>query len=140
MSDGVGSWTPAGAPPVPTAAELAAAAEAFRRQHEDDPAALPEPVAAPLRSALRLPAGSLDAVLEELPDADLATLARLYTIAEARDPAWEAGARSPVIPLFATLKARGGETAELAAWIRARTENRFLPHGSLQDRLRTRAP
>jgi hypothetical protein len=139
MSDGVGSWTPTAAPAVPSAAELAAAAEHWRRASLDAPAALPEPLATALQRALRLPAGSLDTVLGELPEADLDALARLYTLAEARDPAWEAGARSPVIALFAELRARGGDTAELATWIRTHTENRFLPHGSLQDRLRARS-
>jgi hypothetical protein len=138
MSDGVGSWTPISTPAVPTASELGAAAEHWRRAGEDAGAALPEPLAAALQRALRLPGGSLDPVLGELPDADLDALARLYTLAEARDPAWEAGARSPVIAFFAELKARGADTAELASWIRAHSENRFLPHGSLQDRLRAR--
>lgn len=138
MSDGVGSWTPTAAPAVPTAAELAAAAEHWRRAGEEAPEALPGPLAAALQRALRLPAGSLDSVLGELSEADLDALARLYTLAEARDPAWEAGALSPVIALFAELKVRGADTAELAAWIRAHSENRFLPHGSLQDRLRAR--
>jgi hypothetical protein len=138
MSDGVGSWTPTAAPEVPSVAELAAAAEHWRRAGENAPAGLPDPLAAALQRALRMPAGSLDSVLGELSEADLDALARLYTLAEARDPAWEAGARSPVIALFAELKARGADTGDLAAWIRAHTENRFLPHGSLQDRLRAR--
>ena len=64
----------------------------------------------------------------------LVSLIRLYTLAE-RLPGWEAGPRSPVIPLAAELKKRGEYPDDLTAWIKANTENRFLPYGSLMDRL-----
>ena len=64
----------------------------------------------------------------------LVALIRLYTLAE-RLPGWEAGPRSPVIPLAAELKKRGDYPDELTAWIKANTDNRFLPYGSLMDRL-----
>lgn len=64
----------------------------------------------------------------------LVSLIRLYTLAE-RLPGWEAGPRSPVIPLAAELKKRGEYPDDLTAWIKANTDNRFLPYGSLMDRL-----
>ena len=64
----------------------------------------------------------------------LLSLIRLYTLAE-RLPGWEAGPRSPVIPLAAELKKRGDYPEDLTAWIKANTDNRFLPYGSLMDRL-----
>lgn len=64
----------------------------------------------------------------------LVALIRLYTLAEAL-PGWEAGARSPVIPLAAELKGRGAYPEDLTAWIKSNTDNRFLPYGSLMDRL-----
>lgn len=70
----------------------------------------------------------------ELDSVRLVALARLFTLAE-RLPGWEAGARSPVIVLAAELKKRGDYPDDLTAWIKANTDNRFLPYGSLMDRL-----
>ena len=64
----------------------------------------------------------------------LLALIRFYTLAESL-PGWEAGARSPVIPMVAELKKRGEYPADLGVWIKERTDNRFLPYGSLLDRL-----
>jgi hypothetical protein len=61
-------------------------------------------------------------------------LIRLFTLAE-KLPGWEAGPRSPVIPLAGVLKDRGDYPGDLTAWIKAHTDNRFLPYGSLMDRL-----
>ena len=69
-----------------------------------------------------------------LDDAGLLALARFFTLAE-RLPGWEAGPRSPVVVLVAELKSRDAYPAELTAWIKANTSNRFLPYGSLLDRL-----
>ena len=71
-------------------------------------------------------------------DADAAQLIawiRFFTLAEARLPGFEAGAKSPVIPLARTLRERGEYPDDLTTWIKAHTDNRFLPHGSLLDRL-----
>ena len=69
-----------------------------------------------------------------LSSAELESLVRLYTLAE-RLPGWNAGPRSPVIPLVAELKRRDACPDGLTAWIKANTDNRFLPYGSLLDRL-----
>jgi ribosomal protein L13E len=68
-------------------------------------------------------------------DARLVQLARFFTVAEMRLPGWEAGAHSPVIAIVAELRRRNVYPKELTAWIKAHTTNRFLPHGSLLDRL-----
>lgn len=70
-----------------------------------------------------------------LTDAQLVALIRLFTLAEATLPGWEAGDASPVIPLAAELKRRGTYPADLTAWIKANTDNRFLPYGNLMNRL-----
>ena len=70
-----------------------------------------------------------------LSDSAIETLIRLFTLAEQRFPSWESGPRSPVVPLVAELKARGAYPPDLTRWIKAHTANRFLPHGSLLDRL-----
>ena len=62
-------------------------------------------------------------------------LIRFFTLAEEGVSGWQAGAKSPVIPLVKVLKARGEYQRELTQWIKANSSNRFLPHGSLMDRL-----
>ncbi|HEY6597711.1 MAG TPA: hypothetical protein VIZ30_00255 [Pseudomonadales bacterium] len=68
-------------------------------------------------------------------DARLIQLVKFFTVAEMRLPGWEAGAHSPVIALVAELRRRRAYPKELTAWIKGHTTNRFLPHGSLADRL-----
>ncbi|MGE0624211.1 MAG: hypothetical protein AB7I04_05670 [Pseudomonadales bacterium] len=74
------------------------------------------------------------AATADLDSKDLIALIRLFTLAE-RLPGWESGARSPVIPMARLLKSRGDYPDDLTAWIKANTANRFLPYGSLLDRL-----
>ncbi|MCP5184195.1 MAG: hypothetical protein H6993_09550 [Pseudomonadales bacterium] len=70
-----------------------------------------------------------------LSEAELVALIKVFTVAEKRLPGWEAAAGSPVIPLAKELRRRGAWPADMTAWIRARSDNRFLPYGSLMDRL-----
>ena len=81
--------------------------------------------------------GSVDWVAAgvDLADSELIALIRLFTLAEEKFALWEGGANSPVIPLAAELKKRGSYPDDLTAWIKAHTSNRFLPYGSLLDRL-----
>ncbi len=72
---------------------------------------------------------------ENLDAAMLEALIRLYTLAEGRFPAWKAGAQSPVIAIAKVLRARGAFPQTLTAWVKANTDNKFLPYGSLLDRL-----
>ena len=68
-------------------------------------------------------------------DAQLIRLVKVFTVSEMRLPGWEAGARSPVIRIAAELRRRNAYPKELTAWIKTHTTNRYLPHGSLLDRL-----
>jgi hypothetical protein len=70
-----------------------------------------------------------------LESAQIVALVRLFTLAESAFPAWESGPRSPVVPLVALLKSRAAYPSELTRWIKTNTSNRFLPYGSLMDRL-----
>ena len=67
--------------------------------------------------------------------AELVSLARFYTVAEQQLSGWQAGPKSPVIPLVRELKDRKQFDPELRKWIKANTDNKFLPHGSLSDLL-----
>ena len=70
-----------------------------------------------------------------LDDAEIVALIRLFTLAEMAFPGWKGADRSPVIALAALLKQRGAFPPGLTAWIRANSDNRFLPYGSLLRRL-----
>ena len=60
---------------------------------------------------------------------------RVLTLAEETIPGCAAGAKSPVIVLARLLRERGDYPADLTAWIKSVSTNRFLPYGSLMDRL-----
>ena len=75
------------------------------------------------------------AVAQDLSTQDLVALIRLFTLGEGQFSSWQAGAKSAVIKLVRVMKARKEMTPELNAWIKTNTDNRFLPHGDLMDRL-----
>ena len=68
---------------------------------------------------------------EALPDEQILHLVRFFAVAE-NLPGWEAGAKSPVIPLAKVLRKRGQRLErDLLQWLREVNENRFLPYGPL---------
>ena len=69
-------------------------------------------------------------VAEQLMEDDLVALVRFFTLAEMQLSGWEAGNRNPVIPLVRILKQREQFSPELRKWIKASTDNRYLPYGS----------
>lgn len=66
----------------------------------------------------------------DLDTAQIHALIRFFTLLEVQVAGWDAGKTSPVIAMVAVVKARGEFPAELRKWIKANTENRFLPYGS----------
>lgn len=65
-------------------------------------------------------------------DAQLVHLVRFFTLAEMQLSGWEAGADSPVIGLVKALRLRKSPPdKELLLWIKANSDNRFLPNGAL---------
>lgn len=128
-----GTWTPAprAAPALDT---LRAWAAAMQSDEDGFLSAFTEQ--APTHAGLmQLDADVWAEPARALSDDQLTALVRFFTLAEARFSGWEAGERSPVIPLAAELRARGAFPVELKRWVRAVSRNRFLPHGSLQTRL-----
>ena len=73
--------------------------------------------------------GGWDAAAD-LSSAELDSLIRFFTLVEDQISGWEAGNKSPVIPMVKILKDRGEFDAELRKWIKSHTENRYLPYGS----------
>ena len=72
---------------------------------------------------------------QNLSTQDLIVLIRLFTLGEGQFSGWQAGAKSAVVKLVRVMKQRGEMTPDLTAWIKANSDNRFLPHGDLMDRL-----
>jgi len=130
----VGVWQPDEHHVTLDAAAFARLAAAAERLEQDDFALTPTEIEryAPL---MRLPAADWTPLAAAASDERLVALVKFFTLAEMRLPGWEALARSPVIPLVAELRRRGRYPSELTAWIKANTTNRFLPYGSLLDRL-----
>lgn len=129
----VGAWDPSQqitALDAPVLAELLGAAISL---HLDD-FGLPAAAVSRLAATVRLPPAAWRAA-EALTSEELVSLVRLYVLAEGRFPDWKAGAKSPVITLCRLLRRRGAWPAELSAWIKSNSDNRFLPYGSLADRL-----
>ena len=134
MTGTTGTWEP-GAASAPDAELLQRIADAWTTGGEAGVAEFADENGAVLRSLMQQGPGALDAVLADVPADVLDAAARFCTLLERR-PGFEAGARSPVIAFVRALRVLEHDSAELVAWIRANTDNRFLPHGSLQDRLR----
>ena len=88
-----------------------------------------------LAPATRLGFDVWERVAQDVQSAELIEWVRFFTLAETRLTAFEAGAKSAVVPLARTLRQRGDYPPSLTRWIKANSTNRFLPHGSLLDRL-----
>lgn len=59
-------------------------------------------------------------------------LVRFFTLAEMQLTGWEAGAESPVIWIVKVLRRRKAPPSkELLLWIKANSDNRFIPNGAL---------
>lgn len=67
--------------------------------------------------------------------AEKVRLIRIFTLGEGRYAAWAAEEKSAVITLVKGLKAQGAYDKSLTRWIKDHSDNKFLPHGSLVDRL-----
>jgi hypothetical protein len=67
---------------------------------------------------------------EPLSAEDLVGLIRFFTLAEMQLQGWEAGSKNPVIYFVRMLKSRGEFPPELRKWVRANTDNRYLPNGA----------
>lgn len=66
-----------------------------------------------------------------LSDEQLTDLVRFFTKAEMQFTGWDAGKTSPVIYLVKMLKQRKAFSTELKQWVKANTDNRFLPNGAV---------
>ena len=88
-----------------------------------------------IRQAVRASAESWRDFAQEQSSAEITNWIRALTRAEMTLSGFELGARSPVIALVRLLKRRREYPDDLTEWVKANTDNRFLPYGSLLDRL-----
>ncbi|TXR53793.1 hypothetical protein [Reinekea thalattae] len=124
-----GSWEPGAPTSKPSEALLLSAAQYVNaEQFGDAPAA----EVAGLQSHMQMNREHWSAVLETLDSDTLKKLARFFTLAESHWADWFGGDKNPTIWVCKELKARGEfPDKELTAWIKANTENRFLPYGNV---------
>lgn len=85
---------------------------------------------ASLQRWIALPATQWQSVLAALTPDQLVNLMRLCTLAEQHLPGCEAGDQSAVIHAFRTHRQQyGAPDRSLIRWIKANSQNRFLPYG-----------
>ena len=132
MSD-VGAWEPAPklGPSHAQALDVAAAEAA------EDVLDVDDDVAARLRQVFAATPDERAGLCGGEPSPRLVGWVRALTLAEETIPGCETGAKSPVISLARLLRARGDYPQELTPWIKRVSSNRFLPYGSLMDRLQS---
>ncbi len=117
-----------------TEADVARLLEAAARLNAPD-FGLSSAEVADFAALARHPDVDWQAPVARLEDAQVLALLRLFTLAEGALPGWAAGGKSPVVVMAAALRQRNAYPEGLTAWIRANSENRFLPYGNLMDRL-----
>jgi hypothetical protein len=84
-----------------------------------------------LAGLMRLDSEAWLQAVEDLSSEDIAQLVRFFAVAE-NLPGWEAGDKSPVIPLARILRQRGDKLdRDFLLWLRSVNKNRFLPYGPL---------
>ena len=128
----VGAWEPA----VELGEVHARALDEAAAGVADQALTVDEANAARLREVVNAAPDARAGLFADRNSARLVGWLRALTLAEETVPGCEAGARSPVIGLARLLRERGDYPADLTPWIKAVSSNRFLPYGSLLDRLR----
>ena len=88
-----------------------------------------------LRPTMVVEAEAWRSFVAEESNASVEAWIKVLTLVERNLNGFEAGNRSPVLTLIHVLKSRDALPDDLFAWIKTHTQNRFLPYGSLADRL-----
>lgn len=88
-----------------------------------------------MRVALMAKAGDWKQFAEPADDNTIINWIKVLVLCEEQYSGFDCGAKSPVIPLVGVLRQRGTYSREITSWIKENSSNRFLPYGSLLDRL-----
>ena len=89
-----------------------------------------------LRHVAQLPEKAWQGFVTDKTSDDLVSWIKVWVKLESDSSGFDVGSKSPVIPLFSQLRKRQEVPSDLVAWIRSNSQNRFLPYGSLADRLK----
>ena len=130
MAAEVGAWEPAVALGDHHARLLDAVAAQPGNALEADAA-----TATGLRQVALADAAQRSALFEPRESPRLVAWLKVLVLAEETIPGCDVGARSPAIAIARLLRSRGHYPPDLTAWIKSASSNRFLPYGSLLDRL-----
>lgn len=124
-----GTWEPTPARITPDVTRLQQwAAQSW--DSREDLSRLEDLDLAGLKRWIGLPAESWADALEHLSADELIALMRLFTLAESHLSGCEGGEQCAVIHLFRYYRrVHGNPDRTLVRWIKANTENRFLPYG-----------
>jgi len=88
-----------------------------------------------LRPVIRQSGETWESFIIEQPSQILVDWIKVLTILEKDVSGFELGDKSPVITLYRILKHREELPEDLLSWIKAHSNNRFLPYGSLLNRM-----
>lgn len=133
----VGSWNPDGDTQNPSFEIDASILHDFiaiseQERLADIKSALPEAVQTQQRPLMTLTKEAWFIAAEPLTSEQLLHLVRFFTLAEMQLSGWEAGSESPVIWIVKILRRRKSPPSkELLLWIKANSDNRFIPNGAL---------
>ena len=105
------------------------------REREADQLSITESDQTTLRSVLPLGPQGWEKFAENYDQTTIVQWIKVLVLCEEQLPGFECGAKSPVIGLARVLRNRGAFPDDLTAWIKEHSTNRFLPYGSLLDRL-----
>lgn len=101
-----------------------------RADHWQDLTAWEQQLPSGSNQVMKLAAHDWQDVLAPLDEAALLNLVRFFTLIEQQLPHWHGGDKSPVIWISRLLKKRGTPLSrETVLWIKANSDNRFLPNG-----------
>lgn len=127
----LGTWTPNQDQPTPPGSDaLHAAIQLGAEQAEAFPKQ-PTPDVESLQPWMRQPRQNWAPLLFPLPNEELVQLVRFFTLAEQHWAGWEGSDKNPVVWICKELKQREAfPDADLIQWIKAHTENRYLPYGN----------
>ena len=131
----VGSWSPEGQEQnLPDDRALACMLTASSQSAENNFGLSTEEIDK-YAALMQIQLSSWSSILDGLSAAELVGLLKFFTLAEQHLKGWQAGASSPVIAIAKLLREQSAYPDDLTIWIRANSNNRFLPHGNLMDRL-----
>lgn len=129
----LGSWNPAdGKETVQYTLDTRLLQQISNNDWQSDLAAFSQTLPSGSNQMMKLDASVWMESLRDFSRSELWSLIQFFTLLEQQDALYHAGDKSPVIGLNKLLKQRGEAlTRDEVMWIKANTDNRYLPNGPL---------